>query len=187
MMAAQTNGRRDDGVTLAEMLAALAVIGLAIGGLGQGIYAIGRYQRAAAARMDHSAELVTVQDELNRVVQAADGDADLEGGDQGFALACGAARTCSVQISKTADAIAFRNPHDERTVATAGLEGLRFAYLDDTGINASWPPSTSFARLTGVAIFKGGKSDGLPLAYAPVPVQQRTKCEYDTISGLCRK
>jgi hypothetical protein len=177
---------KDDGSTLAEMLAALVVISLAIGGLSEGVYVIARHQTAASSLLDHATRTLTVQSELDRLMQTVSAS-ELEGDANGFALACAAARTCSAAVTPQGDGLKFKNAFDEVTLDTPARGKLRFGYLTDDGIQGSWPPAIPFAQLRGVAIFDGSQLDGLPLAYAPIREQEAVKCEFDAISGDCRK
>ena len=67
------------GYTLADMLAALVVVGLAIGGLGQGVHVISRQQAATTAAIDRSADGAAVRDALARFLSSGPDAAALTG------------------------------------------------------------------------------------------------------------
>ena len=82
------------GYTLADMLAALVVVGLAIGGLGQGVHVISRQQAATPAAIDRSADGAAVRDALARFLSSGPDAAALTGRPRSLDLDCGPARRC---------------------------------------------------------------------------------------------
>lgn len=177
----------DDGYTLAEMLAALAILGMALGGLGLVTSLIARQQLASNRVSTRLIEDRAVDRALG--LWLADQDATtLSGDDRRLSGTCGPA-TCTARLdadrrrtvlilqarSGSARRLRLRQPH------------VRFGYRDSRGEVAAWPrPDEGDAQdLAPRAIVLAG-TNGAPLAVARVWPREPRDCQFDAIAGACR-
>lgn len=179
--------RGDEGYTLAEMMAGLLVLGLAIGGLGQGVRVLARYQGATTAVVERTTSLETVRREMAGMIGSASEAGKLTGTATGFQTPC-APQPCAAVLGREAG--------EEALILTVGGERIslplppggayRLAYLAADGRHETWPAAETPAdRLRGVGLFAGG--DDLPAAYVAVREEQSMRCEYDVIGAACRE
>ncbi len=183
----------DDGYTLAEMLAALAILGLAIGGLGLVVSLIARQQltamhlqnRLTDARAADRALTTLVADEL-----AAGADLrDLRGDAGGLWFACGTA-TCAARLTpdgrRTMLLLRDRSGAGRRLRLRA--PNLRFSYVGASGSVEGWPapprPGDIAQEQAPRAIIL--RSVAAPLAVTPIWRREPRDCQYDAIAGACR-
>ena len=185
----------DEGYTLAEMLAALTILGLALGGLGLVASLIARQQLTA-----NRIQMRLVDDRAADVALAqwlAEGDAQtIHGNGVDLSLACGEA-TCSARL----------HADDRRTVLVLqGRSGqtrrlrlrqqdVRFGYVDGRGLVATWPrsdPSTT-SKSPGYAernvlgaVVLSERGVATPLAVARAWTREPRDCQFDAIIGACR-
>lgn len=162
----------EDGYTLAEMLVALIVIGLALGGLSQAVYIISHYQRAATETVGRSELIEDLSGDLRHTLDAA----------AGLDAVTGSAELLQVTtVGRPPDKLDLRDRRDGKA--------LSFGYLATDGLHRTWPPAQPLqARLFGVGIFRTEVSDAaMPLAYQPVIQRQPVECQFDTIALACRE
>lgn len=182
----------DDGYTLAEMLAALAILGMAMGGLGLVVNLIARQQlasnRVSTRLMDDRAAdgalalWLTEQDSQT-----------LNGDDRRLSATCGPT-TCTARLE--AD--------EQRTVlilqARSGparrlrlrQRDVRFGYLDARGAAAAWPrpdardEDVQDAAPRAILLAAHAARTVAPLAVARVWTREPRDCQFDAIIGTCR-
>jgi prepilin-type N-terminal cleavage/methylation domain-containing protein len=186
----------EQGYTLVEMLAAMAILGLAIGGLAESVHAIGRAQAHAAAALREDQALGQARRSLERLLAAAgpfradDPDA-FDGGGRQLSFACGQAR-CAARLNGSVLRV--------RGEAGAGAdvplpEGrrARFLYVDSRGrTSEAWPSPDPArldrpSRLAAVSIVAAGGPAAPALATAALLVDEPVDCAFDAVGGDCRK
>ncbi|PXA88995.1 hypothetical protein DMC18_18105 [Caulobacter sp. D5] len=180
----------DDGYTLAEALAAMTVLGLAIGGLGLAVTAISVQQRPAEVAHDDLARGAAVDLALDRLLDGQGpfgGDADLafSGSPQSLSFACGGG-VCGARIDEARRGAVVTISGRDGVSARWPLktQSARFAYVDDRGARRSdWTGSGS--RLRAVAIEQGG--EGRLIALARLDVDENRGCLFDAVVGECRE
>jgi len=187
---------KQDGYTAIEALVALAVIGMAIGGLATSMSVIGKGQANAQALLREAGQVRATHMALAKLVIPeapfrSDDLADFVGDAEGFELRCGP-RRCSASIK-----------HGELRIVDASgaaltrklpkAAELRFRYVGSVGDNASWPPeetappAPTWQPLRAIVVESDVGQAWRPLTVVQVWSQQRYDCEFDTVIQDCRK
>ena len=183
----------DDGYTIAEMLAALAILGMAMGGLGLVVSLITRQQLTALRLHDRLADARVADRALETLVasqQAVGGDlGDLRGDGGGLSFACGTA-TCAAQLSpdgrRTLLLLRDRSGAERRLRLRA--RALQFRYVGASDVGERWPEA---ATRDNAAHEQAPRaiiltSDAGVMAVTPVGPREPRDCQYDAIAGACR-
>jgi hypothetical protein len=183
-----------DGYTLAETLAALVIIGLAVGGLVGGFDLLGRVQAKAAASANQADQRSRLETEFARFLEhegpfrSAD-DPGLRGDGAHFSYACGA-RVCTAELDgRNGQTQLVLTGRDGAARSTElGKGAFVFEYEDDLGQEPDWPPADPDRprTLSGIAIVRLRLGEVLPVAMARVFAEQAAKCAFDSISRTCR-
>lgn len=177
--------RNEGGYTLAEMLAALIVIGLVIGGLTQGVRLLSRYQSAATTEVEHNRDLVALQMELEHVLATPADVSQLQGDGASLRLPCPTASGCGAVLAR--DALVITGEAG-RTVVRGPARGLQFAYEAGDGRHERWPIAGPNApALLGVSVLTAASPAELPIAFVRVHAQEQARCDYDVIILACRQ
>jgi hypothetical protein len=187
-----------DGYTLAETMAAVVMIGLAIGGLGQATYLIGRLNHAASAQVAVGRHLSGAQRALDGLLtqagpfQSRDNEG-FKGRGASFTFPCGQG-SCGAELLAGSDQtilVVQRGGHATASRSLGRLRRPHFAYRDASGLHEVWPASDALddnkLTLETVALVEGRGDAPRPLAVAAVWVQQTAACQFDSISGDCRQ
>ena len=184
-----------EGYTLVEMLAALLMIALAIGGLLQGTRVIGRIQDSATRALGAAREQRTAQEGLDRLLA---GQGPFFSGDvQGFtgsltqfSFACGRAATCAARLTPQNGLTRLDVIRDGLAQFSASLPGggpAGFTYVGERTIGETWPPiTTPSERLTRIALTLQRIDGVTPLASVRLWLEQRRDCHFDVIAQACR-
>lgn len=179
----------DDGYTLAEMLAALAILGMAVGGLGLVTSLIARQQLAAHRISIRLAEERAADRALG--LWLADQDpASLSGDDRRLSATCGPA-TCTARLEadKQRTVLVLQGRSGAARRLRLRQPRLRFEYSDGLGQVAVWPRSGGdeggAKALAPQAIMLAAANDA-PLAVARVWPREPRDCQFDAIAGACR-
>jgi hypothetical protein len=187
---------KDDGYTLVEALAALFMIGLAIGGLIEGVHVLGRLQAAATGSVRDGRNLRQANQGLARLLARggpflSDGKT-LTGDASEMNFPCGQGPECSARLVESGGALEVLE--DGAVVGRyrlAGATGAQFVYGGATAEGAIWPPSgaTLAGRqaLRSVAIVEPTRTGAEPLAYVRLWSEQAQDCQFDVISQDCRE
>lgn len=190
---------KQDGYTLAETMAALVMIGLAIGGLGQATYVIGRLNRAAGDQVAVARRVAGAQRALGDLLAQAGpfrarDDAGFNGHGASFAFPCDQGRRCGAELVAGRDQTTLVIQRGGRATASRALGRLddpRFAYRDAAGLHDVWPsaddPEDRGRTLEAIALVTGPGDAPRPMAVASVWAQQAADCQFDSISGECRE
>ncbi|MGR4866928.1 prepilin-type N-terminal cleavage/methylation domain-containing protein [Caulobacter sp. LARHSG274] len=180
----------DDGYTLAEMLAALTILGLAMGGLGLVVGLISRQQLTSNRIQARLAADRTVDQTLTRWL-AQDGAETLHGDARGLSFACAAA-TCaaSLQVEGRRMLLVLRNGSGRARRLRLSDPAVRFSYRDARSLVDAWPPAETSPSHPGdqtpraVLLAKPGAV--APLAVVPISPREPRDCQFDAIIGGCR-
>lgn len=183
-----------DGYTAPEALAALAILGLAIGGLTTSITLIGKHQTKAQNALAQSVleRMANVQLEslLAPAAPFRSDDARLTGQAHGLSFACGVSQ-CSAQLQD--GLLVVHGPGGGETkVRLPAAADPAIWYVGSSSTGPVWPPAPlpppapSWQALRAVVIKERGDTTGRPLAVAKLWLQQRPDCEYDTVIQDCR-
>lgn len=189
----------DDGYTLAEALAALAILGLAMGGLGLVVSLIARQQLTAMRLHDRLTDARAADHALGLLVEgelAAGADLrDLRGDAADLSFSCGTA-TCAAQLAPDGrrTLLLLRDRSGARRRLRLRAQNLRFSYVGALGLSGGWPapPWDAIASANGVlaqpprAIVLRSASAAVPLAVARIWSRESRDCQYDAIVGACR-
>ena len=183
----------DDGYTLVEMLAALVIIGLAIGGLTQAVRVIGLTQGAAVRAMGEARQLRAAQEGLSRLAErqgpfASDQPAAASGTASGFSFGCGAAAACGVAVTSSGRGarIALTKPSGPvASIELAGASGANLIYGGDQSVGETWPPRSQQRQVLRWIGLTGGAGDA-PLASGRLWREEAPDCVFDVIAQACR-
>jgi prepilin-type N-terminal cleavage/methylation domain-containing protein len=183
-----------DGFTLAETLAALVIIGLAVGGLVGGMNLLGRVQTKAvanAAQTDNGTQLESAFTLfLERAGPFRSDDAHGLQGDSGrFSYACGH-RACTAKLDRKNGQmiLALSGRNGSVRSIDLGAGAYVFDYQDELGQEADWPPPDQGEprTLRAIGIVKPRLGEVLPVAEARIFAEQPATCAFDSISRTCR-
>ncbi len=180
----------DEGYTLAEALAAIVMIGLAIGGLAQAAHVIGRLQERSAASVQTGTREQALQQGLDRHLQAVEPVwSDRSGvlaSARSAVLPCGYGAVCRLDLERSAEGerLSLRDARGrKRALSLGATHGARFEYVDDGGVHDAWPPAALPRRtLRAIAVLDGKR----PLAVGRIWPAQLKPCVFDSVAGQCR-
>jgi len=185
----------DAGYTLTETLAALLVVGMAIGGLSLGLQVLGPLQLSTSRIVSQERQVRASEQSLEKFLalgapfSSQDPDA-LKGDGQGFRFVCGQVAPCTAQILSddklTQLKISRLGPTPSSSLVT--LSGAaRFAYRSATTTSDVWPPATPDAQtLRAVVLFQMTSRGEAPSLQAKVWSEERPNCAFDPIAQDCR-
>ncbi len=181
----------EDGYTLVEMLAALAILGLAMTGLAESMNAIRLTQGAAARAIGGDQTLARAGRGLSRVLdgqgpfRSGDGARGLTGQATAFGYVCGKAR-CGARLTAagTGALLVLSGPNGwSDTAPLPGVRTARFVYDDGPERLDVWPPAPDHSGvLRSVTIL----ADDAPVASTRLWIQQAAACAFDSITADCR-
>ena len=184
----------DDGYTLTEMLAALLMIGLAVGGLGQGLRVIGLLHGATGRTLGEERGLRAAKIGLERLLGQRGPFRSTEVGFRGEAFAfqvdCGAPEPCGARLeaAKNGSRLFLRDRGgQERAVRLTGTGKVRFTYDGPTESLPSWPPTGKRQTLKAVNLVRKSSEDETPLLTTRLWREQAADCAFDAISKDCRE
>jgi prepilin-type N-terminal cleavage/methylation domain-containing protein len=183
------------GYTLTEVLAAMAVIGLAAGGLSLGMQVLGAQQGNVGAIVLKMQDVRAAEAWLTRRLAEhapfrAQAPETLSGGAEGFRFDCNAAAPCSAELKAPegntvltltgGDAVRrFRLPGDGQTA--------RFVYTGGGHLHAAWPPTGGGGRsLASIALVQGEGHAASPILNVRIHADQPLDCAFDAVLGDCR-
>jgi prepilin-type N-terminal cleavage/methylation domain-containing protein len=184
----------EDGYTLTEMLAALLMIGLAVGGLSQGLRVIGLLQGATGRALGEERGLRAAKTGLEHLLGQRGPFRSTEPGFRGeasaFQVDCGAPEPCGagLETKKKETRLLLRDGGEqERSVRLMGPGKVRFTYDGPTGSLPSWPPSGRGQTLKAVNLVRESAEGEAPLLTTRLWREQAGDCAFDAISKDCRE
>lgn len=184
----------DAGYTATEALAALAIIGLAIGGLTSGMQVIGRAQSATSATLKHADAVRTANRKLSQLLAQngpfrSDRPGDFQGDTTGFSFPC-AAGSCGARV-EGGTLVVTRGAAREAIVLPTGPVPT-FRYGGTLSLGEVWPPprlpppAPQWQVLQSVALADSVSDTSEVVAVSHLWVQQAANCEFDTVIQDCR-
>lgn len=185
---------RDAGYTAMEALAALAILGLALGGLTGGLKVIALGESRAAAKVAGSFDLGTADRELAALVQGqgpfrSDEPDAFTGDARSFEFPCGSG-TCGAELTDVGLTVT-QPPAAPRTIPLSGADRLQFSYVGSQSQVPAWPaaPPSGTAQPWQVlqTILLQDAASGEPVVATRITIQQAADCQYDGIIKDCRK
>ena len=185
-----------DGYTLAETLAALLIIGLAIGGLTEGMRVIGLMQTAAARTAHETQGLRQAQQALGGLLDAqgpfrSDERDRFVGDVASFDFDCGTNVRCGARLVRKDGAerlLVTRRDGDKASAPLLRVSDARFSYGDGETAAPDWPPEPGRRHvLKSVTILGRSTSGEVPVATARLWVEQAPGCQFDPIAQDCRE
>lgn len=185
----------EDGYTLTDSLAALAVLGLTVGGLTGSLHLIGRAHSATNTAVENTRSIEALNQRVTRllnenapILSAADGA--LAGDRRGFSIACGEQELCRAEILTEGDQEMVRLTQGSLPVTEAKLTrngGARFVYTSPIGSFEAWPPNDPMSQsLQSISLIEGDGADPSPVVQARIWVEQPVNCAFDPIGQSCR-
>ena len=185
----------EGGYTLAETLAALLIIGLAFGGLTEGVQVIGLVQSATARTTADISSRWAAQDAMNQLLNRrgpfrSDDPKTFIGGATRFSFDCGESRACGAGIT-TAGGVTRLVVDDTAGDATAiplpQVSSASFSYGDAINLNENWPPAPGERRLLKSVFLMGQSPTGaVPLVATRIWREHEAGCRFDPIAEDCR-
>jgi hypothetical protein len=188
---------KDDGYTLAEMLIAFVMIGLAVGGLTQGTRLIGLMQASAATAVQQARSLRLAHEGMDRLLQGQgpfstrDRSAGaFNGSSTGFSFDCAKISRCGASL-RTDDhgaLLSISGPTGQATtMALPGIISARFLYGGDSLVGPVWPLATDKPQsLKWITLVRDRAGDPTPVMSVRLWVDEVPTCQFDTITRDCR-
>jgi prepilin-type N-terminal cleavage/methylation domain-containing protein len=183
------------GYTLTEVLAALAVLGLAIAGLTSAAKVISRFQIGVTTTVLDTHAVRQAQAALDRALgdngpyRSTRAD-DFTGEASGFQFACRATNPCSVKVVDQPGGLALVLDDGEGALKTAPLRQAGPAHWEYRGSRTlvqAWPPTTPEPEmLRSVALVRGEGEAVTPILDARLWVEHPSTCVFDAVHQDCR-
>ena len=181
--------RQEAGYTLAEMLAALVIVGLTMEGVFQAGDLLERQQRKAiSTSRSLDGDRVTsarFQDLLNAYQPVQPDGSDLRGDENGFDFACGQ-QTCGAHLERAEKGEFLRLNFPRPEAHPLDPTDAQFVYVAEAGESGSWPRSSTRPERLRAVLLVAGRSASHPLAAARIWRQEPPGCRFDTVSRSCR-
>jgi hypothetical protein len=180
----------DEGYSLPDTLAALAILGLALGALGPGVLILAKAQIAIEQETRRSQAIRRGEAELAQLLAGGGPFSDRLGGLSGaperLSFPCGAAQ-CSARLDAGDPdvTLVLERPEGEIAVALPGARGARFAYVGALAEAGAWPAGDGRAqRLRAIDVVGAAPAD--LILHARLWTEHGADCEFDVISQDCR-
>jgi hypothetical protein len=178
----------DDGYTLAEALAAMLILGLAMGGLIEGARVIGRMQTPIVASRADEKALRRAETGLAAFLKLrGGGDRSLAGSAQGFTFDC-PAENCGLSLTRNGGktTLILRRGEVAQTFPLPHAGKISLVYMARDGRFDRWPPPGPARDLTGIMVVGTTAQGELPLVVARSWIEHPKACEFDMIAKGCR-
>lgn len=184
-----------DGYTAVEALAALAILGLAMGGLTVSMNLIGAGQAKARARFEQAVLERAANQKLEQLLAIdapfrSDQAAHLVGDAQALQLDCGNGLRCGARLDH--DVLILQRGNDQARLQLPEGDTPHFLYFGSYGVSDIWPPAPlpppapAWQTLEAIALQSQIAGEDKPLLVAKIWRQQRADCEYDVVIQDCR-
>lgn len=178
----------EDGYTLAEVMAAMLILGLTIGGLVEGARVIGRMQAPVIASRQDDQALRRAEAGLAGLLKRREGDdRTLAGDGLSFRFTCGGqACTAALTPGERQSTLIVRRGEVAQSFSLPQAGKLSLLYLARDGRFDRWPQPGPARDLTGVMIIGTSAQGELPLVVARSWIEHPKTCEFDMIAKGCR-
>lgn len=188
MPAPETNAMNEDGYTLAEVLAAMLILGLAIGGLVEGSRIVGRMQTPIVSSRRNDQVLRAAEASVAGLLRLRPGgDQTLSGNDQGFQFTCRTAPCGLALLSEgQRQSLVVKRGEVAQSFSLPQAGKFSLVYFARDGRFDRWPQPDSKRVLEGVMIVETSAQGELPLVVARSWIEHPKTCEFDMIAKGCR-
>ncbi|MDO8297669.1 MAG: hypothetical protein Q7T19_14660 [Caulobacter sp.] len=179
---------KDDGYTLAEALAAMLILGLAMGGLVEGARLIGRMQAPVVAARNDDQALRRAEAGLAELMRRrAGGDESLTGDGQALRFNC-SAETCGLSVDGDdgRPSLTVRRGEVAQSFPLPPAGKISLVYFARDGRFDRWPQPGPAKDMTGVMVVGTSARGELPLVVARSWIEHPKTCEFDMIAKGCR-
>jgi prepilin-type N-terminal cleavage/methylation domain-containing protein len=183
---------KDEGYTLVEMLVAIAIIGLAFGGLSESAKVVSMLQAGAGKASADASARDTAQRDLNRFLAdtgpfLSTGAGSFIGKAGGFSFDCGNGATCQAQIQSGAGKTwLVTSVAGQPGISVRVPAGAQFRYVDVSGQQAIWPTAeVEPTQLHSISLIDAD-AYGFPIATTRLSVDERPGCVFDVVAQGCR-
>jgi prepilin-type N-terminal cleavage/methylation domain-containing protein len=182
----------DDGFTLAEMLVALVMVGLAASGLALAAHQVTQAETRVQDVRRNGHDLARLQASLGEALRSAGpflaggaSPAQLDGDGRTLSFTCEGEAACQLGLlteGKRTVAV-FRRAGAAQTAPLAGLKApaLRYVSAVDGRVTGQWPAMDRADRLSAVVLADGER----PVAVYPLAVEQSARCVFDARTRGC--
>jgi hypothetical protein len=176
------------------MLVALAVLGMAIGGLVAGARLLDR-DLAAGAQAVARQRADQDRDQALRALLERKGPFTSEtnggfiGDAAGFSFNCGEPSPCGVSVRRAFPVPELVISHGSRRTSRplSGVDSAHFLYLGYDTRGERWPPGLGVRDTLRAVALVGDKGDAdKPIVSIPLWKDEDLRCTFDPIDGLCR-
>lgn len=185
----------DAGYTLTETLAAMAVLGMAVGGLSLTVQVLGPQQLATSrtvARLEAARGAETLLERLLALGEPFDAQQpdQLSGDATGFHFQCGGTAPCRAELADGAHGHELRifDGRAEDAVARLGAPATaRFLYRDASATEPAWPPASPGRHvLRSIGLVRSAEAGDSALIEAKLWREQPATCAFDPVTQACR-
>jgi prepilin-type N-terminal cleavage/methylation domain-containing protein len=182
----------EDGYTLVEMLAALAIIGLAMAGLAESARALRLLQQGVLRSVQAQQAGERAGRDLQRLFASqgpfrSKNAAGLSGGRAKLEFPCAGGGSCGARLTTNGGTARLELAGDGwRDVLALPASSASFVYVDAEGGAQDWPPSTS-APPTLVALAVIATRGAQPIAQVRLWRDEAFDCQFDPIAVDCRE
>lgn len=183
------------GYTLTETLAALAILGLAIGGLTSAMQVMGRQQAAANGLSAHITAARAGETAVERFLaghgpfRAHEPDR-LAGDGRAFAFDCGAAEPCRVTVAQEAAGLVLKLRDEtgaERSLPLLQPGPARLVYQGAVEAVGAWPPAGPGRQpLRSISLVQTTDQGDAAILEARLVREQAADCAFDAVMQDCR-
>ena len=180
---------KQDGYTLAETLAALLIIGLALGGLAQAVHVLGRLESRTSGSLSAARSQRAVQLALGHALTMLGAEAiAVHGDDMNFEATNASERLIAMHVRETATGadLQFNSDSAVSIVHLAPPARPRLRYGAQSGRLESWPPSSGAGALRSIAIVDEAGRPPSPIALARISSSSPWACDFDPMIHDCR-
>lgn len=185
----------EDGYTLSDTLAALLIIGLAMGGAAAGLHVMARQQAATEAAVFEASGAQRARLALDQMLagqgpfRTRDAGA-FTGTPSGFSFLCPSHPPCAAAIEGAPPntVLAFSEGGVRlKTIRVSKAGGLSFAYVGSQASGQTWPPAAPGAQtLRQIALLAAGPAGAIPIAHVDLWSEHPLDCAFDVVSQDCR-
>jgi hypothetical protein len=182
---------KQDGYVAADALAALAIVGLAVGGLLAGLHVIASAEAGVGATLGQAVSARDAAGELSSLVRDRgpfrSDSADFAGGSQSFRFACGMV-ICGADIEP--GRLLVHGPSGVAEVKLPGARQATFRYLGEATAVDTWPPTPRrpperpWQVLKAIVLQEADAQH--PLTVTRIWAEQAANCDFDVVSRDCR-